>query len=439
MDKLGGGKEAEGLNTQTKFYAYDVKRFLERLASQGRCKYREDWHSYGLVARPDLTLFPESLIVWHERNEDKMSFEKHPEDMVLAPRFSDCRTWEDLIQVDEEYESGSHEPLNTNVIHYFHCLAYRWGCSIRQLQAEERNERDSVPSGRQQQQQQQSPVSTMDNMDAVLKEFQVELNHQAGGKDLSKHSNTSPLIDLWRATLGADASVDETSTPASSAEPITQNAALAIIRKGIIDECVQNNSMLFPGRSTDYTNPQAPKTRESIWDWATPEVRGHLNTKFFSLDRWPVQLQTIKKQQQILGDDIQEVNLQQLWDPVLEDPTPWSYYRPKPTTYGERREQIKHGYQTFPMGDTPLKMKAVLEEITAKAAVAMGWEPGSTPHGTSRQQHHSRPGMLRTLTTFLGLKRPRPESNDIERGEPRRKLPRVDPALIPRSIPAPAT
>lgn len=74
----------------------------------------------------------------------------------------------------------------------------------------------------------------------------------------------------------------------------------------------------------------------------------------------------------------------------------------------------------------------------------MGWQPGNMPHGDSQQQPHQqrpRSGILQRLTTFLGLKRPRPDEDDDidsdEDGAFRHKLPRIDPALIPKSVDPP--
>lgn len=324
----------DGPCKKTKFYPYDVKMWLGRLAAQGRCTYTEDWRTYGRVSRPRLDCHPEDLIVWKERGDREVNFDKYPEDMIYAPRFTDCRTWLEYIAERSAFQLPQ---LDANVVQYFRCLAYRWGYAVRMLQRDE--EKHWHSSG---------AVPTIREMHDTLDDFRgrfVALTESDWDED------DSPLQDVWRKTLNK-----------GDDEAITQSEALAAIRKGIIDECVKNNNMLYPGRTADYTDPNAARFREPVWDWAQPSVRGKVK-KFFSLDRWPLQLQTKDTQQRIASDA--DVDPEQLWDPILEDPTPWTYYRPKARPYSDEKVKFRPGHRIYPIGDSRRQREVVKNQVMA--------------------------------------------------------------------------
>lgn len=347
------------------FYPYDVKMWLERLAIQGRCRYTEDFRTYGLVQRPILTHFPENLVIWHLRTDFEVDFDKHPEDMIFAPRFDDQREWQDIIHHDAQV-------LDANVANYFHCLAYRWGHAMRLLKrkATRGNPAANPPRPRGSWLVERSlefarMQRTLNSLEANFRDqmgWDVNDPDRADGTRATLASrrpidtiNNSPLVEVIQRTLSRP-------WPPPNNEQTTTEDALQIIRDGIIDECVRADSMLFPGRSTNYRNPNAIRTRESIWDWAKPNVRGELK-QFFSLDRWPLQLQSSETQRRIMSDV--DIDQQQIWDAYLEDPTPWTYYRPKARPYSDERVKFRSGHRIFPIGDTARQKEVVKNRVMA--------------------------------------------------------------------------
>lgn len=347
------------------FYPYDVKMWLERLAIQGRCRYTEDWRTYGRVQRPILTHFPENLIIWQPPTNADVNFDHHPEDMIFAPRFDDQREWDDIVHQDPQV-------LDANIANYFHCLAYRWGHSMRLLKrkATRGNPTTNPPRPRGSWLAEQ-PLEFV-QMQHTLNSLEANFRDRMGWDD-----NDPDDADGVRATLASRRPLDTIySTPLAEVvqrtlnrpwpppdnEQITAQDALQTIRDGIIDECVRADTMLFPGRSTDYRDPDAIRTRESLWDWAKPGVRGE-SKRFFNLDRWPLQLQSDDTQRRIMSDV--DIDQQQIWDAYLEDPTPWTYYRPKARPYADERVKFRSGHRIFPIGDTARQKEVVKNQVLA--------------------------------------------------------------------------
>lgn len=323
----------DGPIKQPTFYSYDLKYWLERLNEQGRCRFRDDWRTYGWVQRPVYKYFPEQLIVWKDRRGGEVDIANFPEDAVFAPRLTeDLRQWGDVVRQDPPPR------LNPAVETWFHQLAFRWGRTMRSLEALETRvwqNTDMLPKA---------------HLHDVLDRLDAEYQALAVPQKLD-------LAHVVRRTLGR---------PDDSAA-ISEDDALQTIRDGIIDECVRSDAMLWPGRAVDYldTSCSAVKTRESIWDWAKPEVRGPVK-QFFSLDRWPVEVQPEAIRRRIENGD--DVDPQQVWDPLTEDTTPWTYYRPKARPYQDEPVKYREGYRGYWIGDTPQHSQSIRDRIMAQVA-----------------------------------------------------------------------
>lgn len=337
------------------FYPYDVKLWLERLDAQGRCRYTEDWRAYGRVQRPLLTHHPESLIIWQNRTDVQVDFENYPEDMVYAPRFTDRQTWHDIVGADPQ--------VDANVVQYFRCLAWRWGhaTTILNRQATGAWLADApLPFT--------SMQTTLTGFEAHFRRTMGWDRQAIATPESLNDSTNSPLVQVVQRTLNRP----WPQAVATDLNPMRTHEALETIRKGIIDELVRADSLLFPGRSTDYTNPRALRTRESVWDWAKPAVRGDLK-RFFGLDRWPLQLQNDDTQQRITSDV--DIDTQQIWDAYLEDPTPWTYYRPKARPYSDERIKFRSGHRIFPIGDSARQKEVVKNQVMSMVGQGMTYSP----------------------------------------------------------------
>lgn len=329
-------ERADGPVQRIKFYAHDVQMWLERLHSQGRCRYQEDWRCYGWVMRPVPNCHPEQLVRWTVPSNTSLRRPyQRDEDVVIVPRFDRLRNWHSLVR-----RGLQNSPLDTRVEDFFLVLAYRWGVYMAKLTGVEGLEQQwktkaARPSG---------------DMSKAIGDYQVEFDRITQWND----TPNNPLVKLVKATL-PDKANDNT---------LTAEASLRLVRDNIIKEAVKNDSMLWPARSAnDYLDPLDEKVRPKVWGWARPEVRGKAK-RFFSVNRWPVQLQTQRRQGIITRDEDLDTDL--LWKPALEDPTPSKYYRPKARPYVDEKVQFRAGHRNFLIGDTPHQKQVVIDRMFAQ-------------------------------------------------------------------------
>lgn len=410
----------DGPIQRPRFYPHDVKYWLDRLSEQGRCRYREDWRTYGWVQRPVYKYFPEQLIIWKDRRGSEIDAESFPEDSIYAPRFSeDLRAWGDVVRQNPPPR------MNPAVETWFHQLAFRWGRTMRNLEARENqvwlDETTLLPKA---------------HLHNVLNQLDAEYQALATPQKLD-------LAHVVRRTLNRPDSV-----------AITEEDALKTIRDGIIDECVRSDSMLWPGRAKDYldTSPKAVKTRESIWDWAKPEIRGPVK-KFFSLDRWPVEIQPEAIRRKIeSGEDIDP---QQVWNPITEDPTPWTYYRQKSRPYQDEKVRYKDGHRRYLIGDTARQRQVIQNRLMARVAAGKlcssprrrlqselanpelsfsGMGLDNADGSPLAQSPSASGGVWSRVRGMFKRKRQIDDDDDEDDILPSFKLPRIDPALVPKSV-----
>lgn len=325
--------------TRPTFYPYDVKYWLERLDEQGRCRYRDDWRTHGWVQRPVYRYFPEQLIIWKDRRgDDEIDVEAFPEDAIYAPRLTqDLRPWAEVVRPVPP------QPLNPTVETWFHQLAFRWGRTMRHLEALETRVW-------------QDDASLLSRAHLATARHRLQRHYDALAADQQLDWAT-----LVRRTL------DHPDDSVAAAALSDDGVALQTIRDGIIDECVRADSMLWPGRAVDYldTSASAVRTRESIWDWARPEIRGPVK-KFFSLDRWPVEIQPEALRRRM--ESSEDIDPQQVWNPITEDPTPWTYHRQKARPYRDEPVRHKEGRRKYLIGDTARQEEVIKNTIVARVA-----------------------------------------------------------------------
>lgn len=161
-----------------------------------------------------------------------------------------------------------------------------------------------------------------------------------------------------------------------------EEAALRIIRQRIVQESNENLSMLGRGREVRLRLPDGSNgsawARDHNWDWASVEVRGKAK-RFFSLDRWPLELQSEETRAKIQRDEFIDPNMVAA-DLAVEDPIPRRYFRPTFRRYGEdKRFRDPPGPTTYPIGDTPLQRRRVRGMLADR--LAGGMYPGLLSHG----------------------------------------------------------
>ncbi|KAI7774382.1 hypothetical protein LA080_008833 [Diaporthe eres] len=326
----------DGPVRRIRFYPHDVQMWLERLHSQGRCRYQEDWRCYGWVMRPIPTCHPEQLVRWTSPEEVwRLRPDERNEDVVLAPRFDRLRNWHSLVR-----RGLQNSPLDQRVEDYFLVLAYRWGVYMAKFTGD-----DSL-----EQRWKTQPPRPSGEMSRAIGDYKNEFDR------ITQWNNapTNPLVRLVKATLNDKANDNN----------LTAEASLQLIRDNIIKEAVKKDSMLWPARSAnDYLDPHDEKVRPKVWGWARPEVRGKVK-RFFSVNRWPLKLQTERRQDIITRD--KDVDTDLIWKPELEDPTPSKYYRPKARPYIDEKVQFRAGHRNFRIGDTPHQKQVVIDRMFAQ-------------------------------------------------------------------------
>ncbi|KAL1864323.1 hypothetical protein Daus18300_007746 [Diaporthe australafricana] len=336
---------------RVRFYAHDVQMWLERLQSQGRCRYQEDWRCYGWVMRPEPTCYPEQLIRWTVPVQPaNLRPDQIDEDLSIAPRFRHLRNWHSLIE-----RGLQNSPLDQNVANYFRCLAFRWGHYMLKLTGGA----DGGADGGLQQQWRARLARPTADMVQVMTDLKTEYD------TISQWNNAlnNPLVQLVKRTLPARAN-DAT---------LTADQSLQIVRDHIIDEAVKKHSTLWPARNAnDYRNALDEKVRPPVWGWARTEVRGQVK-RFFSVNRWPLQLQT-QARQRMMTDDA-DINVDFIWKVELEDPTPAKYYRPMARPYVDEKVRFRPGHRNFAIGDTPHQKHVVIDRMFAQMSRAMGAAP----------------------------------------------------------------
>lgn len=327
---------AKGPVQRVKFYAHDVQMWLERLDSQGRCRYQEDWRCYGWVKRPLPTCHPEQLVRWTvPQNIQHLRPNERVEDVSITPRFDRLRNWHSVVR-----RGLQNNPLDQRVEDYFLCLAYRWGCYMAKLTDDDGLEQQwrtqaSRPSG---------------ELTRAINDYKNEFDRITQWNS----GANNPLVRLVKATLPDRANDNN----------LTAEASLQLVRDNIIKEAVSNDSVLWPARSANnHLDPLDEKVRPKVWGWARPEVRGKVK-RFFSVNRWPVQLQTERRKAIITRD--QDINGDFLWKPEVEDPTPAKYYRPKARPYIDEKVQFRSGHRNFLIGDTPRQKQVVIDRMFAQ-------------------------------------------------------------------------
>ncbi|UQC88497.1 uncharacterized protein CLUP02_14021 [Colletotrichum lupini] len=99
-------------------------------------------------------------------------------------------------------------------------------------------------------------------------------------------------------------SVVKAGEPQTWTEEMTEEEAREVVRRGIIDELSRGHGTLWPSRPRWFHRRRDDKRfmtlhRERIWDWASPGVCGKKKRQFFSMNRWPVHLQSRERQEEI--------------------------------------------------------------------------------------------------------------------------------------------
>jgi hypothetical protein len=127
---------------------------------------------------------------------------------------------------------------------------------------------------------------------------------------------------------------------------VTEESALRLIRRRIIEESHTNAPLLARGRDTT-----TGRSWDHTWSWGSPPVRGKVR-QYFSLNRWPLVFQTAETRRKIESDE--DVDVRYTFNVLEEDPIPATYLREKLRRYGDDDDEVvfRPGTPRYWEGDT---------------------------------------------------------------------------------------
>ncbi|KAF4981215.1 hypothetical protein FZEAL_2945 [Fusarium zealandicum] len=298
----------------------------EALANKGKirlCFVSTDPH----VARPKATCHPEDRIRWRasdmeietqdtepvERNETSGDVDDTntistivtvpgPEDFgpytVGMPNMANIRSWESAIQ--NRAKVLEDEPKTRN---FFQCLGYRLGKTTRDLRERHNiHMRTLTPEQKTANRMFLKTIARYWESDAVTRPNDPKKNPNKF-KPIGADRTTPKYRDIvqmaqpeaYKESWGGSGLIDRGDGLWESLE---------LVRKGIIREASENRSMLFPSRIDRYVNEDGetvaqPPRREPVWSFGHPARRG-IAPRFWSIDRWPLHLQSDETKQNML-------------------------------------------------------------------------------------------------------------------------------------------
>ncbi|KAL8395561.1 hypothetical protein RB595_003166 [Gaeumannomyces hyphopodioides] len=329
-------KGTMGVNQKIHFSVHDACCWLDRLSEEGRIHFRRDLEEYGYVSRPFTDLHPEMLVVLppvSRQSEGAGAGEVNEFDAVGAPRPSELKTWNDLAA------EATPEP-DPAVYNFFGALSYRLGYTCAVLEKRVANAKTLGPA----------------NMSKALAEWE-------------------DTVDNWREVTGYPPTLASVCAKIGDGKPgapkLDDAAALKRVRAKVLEEAERNANTLYPTRwlqatAADGSDVSVP-IREPLWDWGQPEIRGRAR-RYFSLDRYPLELQTPERQAELRSG--LEVDEELLWDPCAADPTKPEWLMRKATRFGQSKEVYKRGPAIF-YGDTVLQKEAIVSHINTTLATGV--------------------------------------------------------------------
>ncbi|KAF9876744.1 hypothetical protein CkaCkLH20_05590 [Colletotrichum karsti] len=262
-----------------------VETFCKVLADHGRLGYTVDKDGETMISRPECTWHPEHRVNW-PKDDDPWD----PQTNVFhAANLPDPRakwSWEEAF--------ANVDFVNLSIGFTKKMLwsrAYRIGTELDGL----------TRSLRQLDQKLQVPGQ---------RDFRAVALQDVTGAWRNRYEKPVPGRPGPPVTYAA---VVKAGDPGKWKEDMTEAEAYEVVRTGIIDELSKGDSALWPARprfSTVGEDGEEVMTlhRERVWDWARPEVAG-VKKQFFSMNRWPVHLQTEKRQEEIrrsVEDEVRE-------------------------------------------------------------------------------------------------------------------------------------
>ena len=187
---------------------------------------------------------------------------------------------------------------------FFHCLAFRFGLVMAATEKEvERIEKDLQQREARKKKSEELDKST-DGGWGRRQAQQAERNHTSESesqapmyKDVVVAADPENYGNIW----GADGNLQE-SQQSQQKQVTTEGHCRKIVGRNIILEAYENRTMLWPSNLRAFKGKDGKEVssyrREPIWTFGHPSVR-KTAPRFWSLDRWPLELQSMETQKKI--------------------------------------------------------------------------------------------------------------------------------------------
>lgn len=373
---INRGDDESGKRVQ--FSPFQARYFLERAQEQGLCRYvpqthlevlsvlttpcryKNDHVVYGRVARSIRDIEPLQRVKVNVTRRDRDG------NRSRAPLYpEDIRSFHQLPAA-----SAAARLLNKN---FFLDLGLRLGLTVFRLHRAKREWKNAKALSHT---HLRDALNTFARVYRDVKEehgLQWDSSSAEPGLSLAKFVKNIEPAAWQRHIRTVPASIPAGEWTAEKEDAAMEATALGFIRHMIIRENHQNLNMLGRGREVMFKKPDGSDgsawVRDHNWDWASVEVRGKTK-QFFSLDRWPLELQNEVTRGKIQRDEF--IDPKMVFDPVAEDPIPGEYFRARLRRYGED-ERLRHrpGPAIYPIGDTPLQRRMVRGVLIDKVARGM--------------------------------------------------------------------
>ena len=282
-----------------------------------QCRFYQtnDPNDWGNVGMHKTVIFPEQRIIW--RHENQLAFSKfnraykqHTSSIFVAdsedgqpdgfaaetlfkigtyPKggFEEARKspiWEDIVPMDVATAQGL--GLSERTSQFFRNLAFRLGRTIRHYQ-----------------QLQQRSAKNPGLSRKELKSASEKWRQMVGDV-----KNTAKLAGYTPTRFTTITDVIPRASPANPAAKSTDLTTIfAAIRKGLINDSVQNHTQTYPSRPCFSTDEKGGlvKTfhRQNVWGWSERVIREHhapyIRERYFDVRRWPLHRQSEATQELI--------------------------------------------------------------------------------------------------------------------------------------------
>ncbi|KAF4810850.1 hypothetical protein CGCTS75_v014478 [Colletotrichum tropicale] len=438
-DKVDVGRVTEALNVGLREGDYDLKedvvgRFCKVLSEHGRLGYEAD-NGTITISRPHCDWHPEHRVYW-PTGSDPWDPQNNFFHRTNLPDPNARWSWQTAFN-NIKLVDATRGVTKTMLW----ALAYRVGVELDGLVRDLRQVREQLRD-----------AAAWDRRAVGLQDVAGQWRNHFERHGRVEEDGLGPPVSYVSVVRAGD--------PAKWVPGMTEPEAYEVVRRGIIDELSEGKSTLWPSRPRFSKKLEGGKEvevatlhRDRVWDWAAPEVAGRKG-RFFSVNRWPVHLQSERTQEKIRNSKEDAERAREKEQEAIRERLARLEEESRPTEAELRQREVDRMLSVpyhegddrtefFPSaeywgGDTRLQRRAVEAHVRGLIAEEMGPNDGRAPRGHVQQGSgiaslsrislpevnspdvpHSVPGFLARGWNSLGSTAPQtrtePAAQDTER------------------------